>query len=113
LEKQIAMDVRKAHWLTDADEAAVMTAKTLARKIDERIALAEASAESTLFEAGAPLPLAEMGGGLTYDLAALSQMLDGLGLTPRGRYQNSIDAGLPEEDELADLRIISLDDGQA
>jgi hypothetical protein len=113
LEKQIAMDVRKAHWLTDADEAAVMTAKTLARKIDERIALAEATAEATLFESGPILPLAEMGGGLTYDLAALSQMLDGLGLTVRGRFQNSIDPGPAEEDELGSLHIISLDDGEA
>jgi hypothetical protein len=54
-----------------------------------------------------------MGGGLTYDLAALSQMLDGLGLTVRGRFQNSIDPGPAEEDELGSLHIISLDDGEA
>ena len=96
----------RAPWILEADEPAVLAAKTQARKIDERVAAAEASAEAVLFDNGAILPLAEMSGGFSYDLEILFRMLDGLGLTPRGRAQLTIE--LEEgSDELA--AVVNLD----
>lgn len=112
LERAVATAVRKAEWLDESHTPAVLVAKALARKIDDQIHLAELEAQSrpTLFM---DVPLAPLTAGtsrkssgsssLTYDLDVLTRMLDGLGITPRGRRELGRSDEGGDEDELASV----------
>ena len=97
-EKSIAVAARDAWWLTPADVPTVEIAKAIARKIDDSIYQAEA--------AGGLFPTAPLAGqydAMAYDVQVLIQILNALGLTPRGRNDLGLDEPDTENDELAEI----------
>ena len=97
-EKTIAEAAREAWWLKDTDQPTVEAAKAVARKIDDSIFAAENA--GGLFKSA---PLAGQYDGMAYDAQVLIQLLNALGLSPKGRADLGIENLDEVHDELADI----------
>ena len=97
LEKQVAHAVKTAYWLSDADAAAVWTARALAQEIDDLHRTA--TPQTTLFDT-----VAQRASKVAYVAGQLTAMLDRLGLTSRGRMEIGFSMDRREENPLDDLR---------